>query len=99
MSVGYVYVGVYTTVFVWSSEDNFLELIVSFHLFLDARAQTRANRLSCKGPLPTIMYFFFFLQWRLILRPTRLISITIWTVLQFSLIYEHACYYHYRHQE
>lgn len=60
MSVGYVYVGVYTTVFVWSSEDNFLELIVSFHLFLDARAQTRANRLSCKGPLPTIMYFFFF---------------------------------------
>lgn len=55
-----MYVGVYTTVFVWSSEANFLELVVSFHLFLDARAQTRANRLSCKGPLPTIMYIYIF---------------------------------------
>lgn len=38
MSVCYVYVGVCTTVFVWRSEDNFLELVVSFHLFMVARA-------------------------------------------------------------
>lgn len=37
----------------WQSEDNFVELILSFHIYVGSRDQAQVTRPAWRKPLPT----------------------------------------------
>lgn len=60
----------HATVHVWRSEDNSVELVLSFHLYLDSRDQVcAANALAAELPLQLLVVFLICITPGLLLFP------------------------------